>query len=393
MIDFLKEADKIKEELINLRRDIHMHPELGFEEERTSKVIKDFLWYEGIEYYSMAKTGVCGIIRGELGEGKVIGIRADIDALPLTDKKDCYYKSKNNGKMHACGHDVHTAILLGVARIINRHKDSFAGVVKLIFEPAEETIGGAKDLINEGILENPHLDAVIGLHVSEDVECGKISIKENMVNAASNSFSITIKGVGGHGAHPSVAVDPIVASAYVITSLQTIVSREVSPFNPAVITIGSIHGGTVANVIPEEVTMKGTIRTLNNKDRELVTRRVKEIVDEVGKSLRVIVDINMEEGYPCLYNNKNMVDLLKSCAEEVIGKGNIIIKDKPSMGVESFAYYAQERPSVFYYLGTGNKAKGTTMPAHGSYFDVDEDAIPLGVAIQCNLLYEYLTRL
>lgn len=393
MIDFVKEAEAIKDELINLRRDLHMYPELGFEESRTSKIIKNFLWYEGIEYYSMAKTGVCGIIRGEQGEGKCIGIRADIDALPILDKKDCYYKSKIEGKMHACGHDVHTTILLGVARIINKYKNEFKGTIKLIFEPAEETVGGAQDLIKEGLLENPHIDKVIGLHVSEEVECGKISIKEGMVNAASNPFTLKITGIGGHGAHPSVAVDPIVAAAYIITSLQTIVSREISPLNPSVITVGSINGGTASNVIPEEVEIKGIIRTLTINDRELACRRVREIVESVGKALRVNVDLNIDEGYPCLYNNEEMIMELKDVAKDIIGEENILNKEKPSMGVESFAYYANERPSLFYYLGTGNRDKGTTMPAHGSYFDVDEDSIPIGVAIQCKYIYEYLTRL
>lgn len=392
MIDFFNEANSIKDELINIRRDIHMHPEIGFEEERTSKIIKNFLWYEGIEYKNVAGTGICAIINGNNHNNRVIAARADIDALPLVDKKDCYYKSKIQGKMHACGHDAHTAILLGVARIMNRHKDEFSGTIKLLFEPAEETSGGAPIMIREGVLENPHVDAIIGLHVSEDVDCGKISIKEGMVNAASNPFKITVRGVSSHGASPQLSIDPIVISSHIITAIQNIVSRETSPLKPTVVTIGSIHGGTAMNIIPEEVVLEGTIRTITDKDREFVTRRLRDIVQNILRSFRAEGDIEIEEGYPLLYNNSNMISILRSNAENIIGRENIIIKREPSMGVESFAYFANACPSVFYYLGTRNEEKNTDRSAHTNYFDIDEDAIPIGVAIQCSIMYDYLTR-
>lgn len=392
MIDFLKEAEVIKEELINIRRDIHMHPELGFEEVRTSKIIKDFLWYEGIEYFVSGKTGICAIIKGEAGEGKTLGIRADIDGLPVIDKKDCYYKSKNPGKMHACGHDAHTTILLGVARILNKYKSDFKGNIKLFFEPAEETTGGAKLMIEEGVLDNPYVEGVIGLHVSEDVDCGKISIRKRMVNAASNPFTITIKGKGAHGASPNHSIDPIVIASKIVLALQSIVSREVSPFHPMVLTIGSIHGGTVSNVIPDEVSLSGIIRTITSEDREYVVKRVKEIVEGICKSFRAQAEVNIYEGYPCLYNNEDLTDRLIDVAGDLIGEGNIIIKENPSLGVESFAYFANERPSVFYYLGSRNIIKGTDKPAHGNYFDIDEDCLEIGVALQSAFIYDYLTR-
>lgn len=391
MIDFLKEAKNIKDELINIRRDIHMHPELGFKEERTSKLIKDFFWYEGIENYPMAKTGVCGLIRGEKGEGKVIGVRADIDALPLVDKKEVYYKSKNHGIMHACGHDVHTTILLGVSRILNKYKSDFGGVIKLIFEPAEETEGGAKLMIQEGILDNPKVDGFIGLHVSEDVDCGKVQVKEGMFNAASNPFKITVKGKGAHGANPNLSVDTIVITSHIILALQDIVSREISPHNPTVITIGSIHGGTAKNIIPEETTIEGIIRTVNNKDREFIKKRVKDIVNGICTSFRAKAEIEIIEGYPSLFNNKEMTNKLKDIAENILGYDNVLRKKQVSLGVESFSYFANERPSVYYYLGTRNINKNTDEPAHGNYFDVDEDAIPIGVALQCSFIYDYLT--
>ena len=286
MIDFLFEARNIKDELIEIRRNIHKHPELGFEEYKTSKLIKDFLDSEAIEYYSISKTGVCGIIHGKTSKGKTIGVRADIDALPIVDKKKCSYRSEEEGKMHACGHDAHTAILLGVAKILNKNKDIFSGNIKLIFEPAEETTGGAKLMIEEGILVKPDVDAFIGLHVTESVDCGQIKIKKGMVNAASNPFIIKIKGLGGHGAYPHITIDPIVISAHVIIALQTIVSREIAPLNPSVITIGSIHGGTAQNIIPEDVILKGTIRTTSKKDREFIVKRVQEVTNGICNLFR-----------------------------------------------------------------------------------------------------------
>lgn len=392
MVDFRKEANEIKNELIDIRRDIHMHPEVGFEEVRTSNLIKDFLKNEGIEYTSVAGTGVCGIIRGtKEGSGKTIGIRADMDALPIQDNKVCEYKSTVKGKMHACGHDGHTTILLGVAKLLNRHKDLFSGNVKLLFEPAEETTGGASIMIKEGALENPKVDRVIGLHVTEDLECGKIRIKKGVVNAASNPYKIKIKGSGGHGAAPSATVDPIVIGANVVSVLQTIVSREISAVNPAVITVGSFHGGTAQNIIPEEVELSGIIRTMTVEDRAFACKRLKEIAEGTAMTARGSAEVFIEESYPCLINDDDSVDLVKNAAIKVLGEENVIEQKNPSMGVESFAYFAMERPSAFYFLGTGNKEKGTDKSAHSSLFDIDEDALPLGVAIQCQSALDYLT--
>lgn len=387
-LDFLKMANDIKDELIELRRDFHMNPELGYEEHRTSDKIKEFLKREGIEYIETAATGVCGIIRGN-GE-KTIGIRGDIDALPLEDKKGCTYSSTIKGKMHACGHDAHTTILLGVAKILNRVKDKLNGNIKLLFEPAEETTGGAQVMINEGALENPHVDNVIGLHVDENIEVGTVGVKWGVVNAASNPFTIKIKGKGAHGARPHTGVDPIVIGSSVVMALQSIVSRELPPTDPAVLTIGSFHGGTAQNIIPEEVTISGIIRTMKTEHREYVKKRLVEVVEGIVNSMRGQCEIEIEESYPCLYNNDDTVKTLLDSAEEVIGKDNVKILDNPSMGVESFAYFSMERPSAFYYLGSRNENKGIIHPAHGSLFDIDEDCLPIGVAIQCKTAYELL---
>lgn len=393
MIDFIKEAKSLENELIELRRDFHRHPELGFEEYRTSSKIKEILKSQGIEYKEVAKTGICAIINGEAEgaeQGKTIALRADMDALPLVDKKVCDYTSTVPGKMHACGHDAHTTILLGAAKILNNNKDKLKGKVKLIFEPAEETVGGARYMINEGVLENPKVDAVIGLHVSEDVECGKISIKTGVVNAASNPFTLKIKGKGGHGAHPEATIDPVVAASHFIVAIQTIVSREIPPVYPAVITVGSIQGGTAQNIIPEEVTLKGIMRTLTNKHRSYVKERFVDILEGICKSFRVSYDLEVEESYPCLYNDDNMVYRMESTAKDIIGKDNVLKQQFPSMGVESFAYFSNERPSVFYFLGTANTQRGINNPAHGSYFDIDENSLHIGAALQAAAAYNYL---
>ena len=393
MSRFKNEAESIKDEIIGIRRSLHENPEIGYEEFNTSKLIKDFLIKEGITYEEYAKTGVCALIKGNKADnGRVIGVRADIDALPLEDKKKCSYASKIKGKMHGCGHDGHTSILLGIAKLINNNRDIFGGTVKLMFEPAEETTGGAKVMIEEGVLENPKVDVMCGLHVEETIDCGTIMVKKGTVNAASNPFSITIKGAGGHGAYPDTAIDPIVIASHVVTSLQGIVSREIKPVNPAVVTIGSIHGGTAQNIIPSEVKLAGIIRTMTMEDREFAKRRLKEIVNGVCATFRGSAEIEIEESYPCLYNDDDMVELLEKSAKEVIGEENVKLQKNPKLGVESFAYFANEVPSVFYFLGIRNEKKGIIYPAHNSLFDIDEDALPIGVAIQCEIAVNYLTR-
>lgn len=385
---FLGESDKIEEEIIKIRRKIHANPELGYEEKNTSKLIKDFLKSNDIEYKEVAHTGVYGIIRGK-GE-KTVALRADMDALPITEKNICEYSSKNPGKMHACGHDAHTAILLGAAKILNLNKDKIHGNVVLLFEPAEETVGGAREMIKENVLCSPKVDGIIGLHVNEQINCGEIGIKSGVVNAASNPFHIIITGKGGHGAHPEDTVDPVVIAANVITALQSVVSREIPPVDPAVITIGSIHGGTAGNIIPEDVEISGIIRTMKSEHREYVKKRLIEIVNGITNSMRGSCKIDIEESYPCLYNDKNMEDILRRSAEKVIGRDKIIELQSPSMGVESFAYFSMEKPAAFYFLGCRNEKKGIIHPAHGNLFDIDEDCLKIGAAIQASAVVEFL---
>ena len=382
-MNFLKEAKCIENELINLRRNFHSYPELGFEEYETSKKIKQFLDKENINYIETAKTGICALIQGK-NKGKTIGIRADMDALPLQDKKVCEYASKVEGRMHACGHDAHTAILLGCAEILNSMRDELNGNVKLFFEPAEETVGEARFMIRDGILENPHVDAVIGLHVDENIEIGSVGVKKGVVHAASNPFTIKIMGKGGHGAHPDLTVDPVVIASNVV------VSREISPTDAAVITVGTIHGGTAQNIIPEEVTISGILRTVKTEHREYVKERLKTITENITAALRGKCEIIIEESYPCLYNDDSMVDIFLNSAKKIVEKSKINIMEKPSLGVESFAYFSMERPSLFYFLGSGNKEKGIVNPTHGNYFDIDENCLAIGVALQCQTAVDFL---
>ncbi|HSN59207.1 MAG TPA: amidohydrolase [Clostridiaceae bacterium] len=387
-INFLAKAEEIKDLLIEYRRDFHRNPELGFEEHRTSDTIKEFLDNEGIEYFETAGTGICALIKGK--EGRTVAIRADMDALPIQDMKTCEYSSRNAGKMHACGHDAHTAILMGAAKILNGMKDSLVGNVVLLFEPAEETTGGARIMIKEGVLEKPYVEAVIGLHVDENIDSGMVGVKKGVVNAASNPFTIRIKGKGGHGARPEATVDPVVIASSVVMNLQTIVSRELTPTVPAVLTIGTINGGTAQNIIPEEVVLSGIIRTMTTEHREYVKMRLREIAEGVTLSLRGTCQVDIEESYPCLYNDDGMLELLKESAGEQLGEENVIDLSDPSLGVESFAYFSMERPSVFYFLGCRNEDKGITHPAHSNKFDIDEDCLAAGVAVHCAAAYKYL---
>ncbi|MDU5230605.1 MAG: amidohydrolase, partial [Anaerococcus sp.] len=336
------EANHIKDELIEIRRTLHQYPELGFEETNTSKFIKDFLTKEGITFKEFAGTGVCGIIEGtKEGENKkVIGLRADIDGLPMQDKKSCSYASKISGKMHACGHDGHTTILLGAAKLLNKNKDKFNGTIKLIFEPAEETTGGARVMIEEGVLTNPNVDVMCGLHVEETLDAGMIMVRRGTVNAASNPFNITIKGSGGHGAYPDTAIDPIVMASHVVTSLQSIVSREIKPVNPAVVTIGSIHGGTAQNIIPNEVKLGGIIRTMTNEDREFAKLRL------YGEDEKAKADVKKV----LLYVLNKMIALLHPfmpfITEEIYSalpdkKDMLIVEDWPIFN-EEFEFISEE---------------------------------------------------
>lgn len=389
-----KRAAELFSELVEIRRDFHMHPELSENEYRTSKKISQYLTNWGIEHQTnIADTGVVAIIRGKKDgktDGKTVGARADIDALPLTEDNDLEFKSINHGVMHACGHDVHTTIHLGVARILKEMEDELEGNVKIFFQPAEETVGGADRMIKEGVLKNPDVDAVVALHLMPYMDVGEVELKYGKLNAATNEFTIRIKGRSSHAAYPEKSVDSVVTAGYMITALQSFVSRNVSSLESVVLTIGQINGGTKNNIIAGEVIMSGTMRTLDPAIRIYAKKRVQEIVEDTAKIYGASASIDFEEGYPALINDKDIVDSLKETAETMLGKENVHLKEFPSMGADDFSFFCESTKCAYYNLGSGNKSKGWIHPIHNEKFMVDEDCIKTGVILQTKTLIELL---
>ncbi|ASJ02496.1 peptidase M20 [Thermococcus profundus] len=379
--DPVSEAKKIEERIISWRRDFHMHPELGYEEERTSEIVEEHLREWG---YSVKRVGT-GII-ADMGKGeRTIALRADMDALPIHEENDVPYKSKVPGKMHACGHDAHTAMLLGAARIIAEHRDELNGRVRLIFQPAEEGGNGAVKMIEGGALEG--VDAIFGFHVWMDLPSGLIGIREGPFLAGAGIFNGKIIGKGGHGASPHETIDPIPIAAEAVLALQTVVSRNVDPIETGVVSVTSIHGGTAFNVIPEEVKFKGTFRFFKPEIGELIQRRMGEILDGVTKAHGAKYELSIEELTPPTINSKEMADFARKVAEKYgLRYGEV----RPTMGAEDFAFYLQKVPGVFLALGIRNEGKGIIYPHHHPKFDVDEEVLYLGTAMEVALAFEFL---
>ena len=385
-------VNEINDELINIRRDFHMNPEIGGNEFRTMKKICEYLDSWGIEYIKgVAETGVVAIIRGK-NDGKTIGVRADIDALPITEENDFLYKSLNSGTMHACGHDGHTTIALGTAKILKSMESVLSGNVKFFFQPAEETTGGAERMINEGCLKNPDVDYVIGLHVDPSINTGKISMKYGKMMAASDEITIVVRGKSTHGAQPHDGIDPIFIASNLVMSLQSIISRNLSPINSAVFTLGSINGGTKGNIIPDEVKMTGILRTLDDNTRIYMKDRIKSIVENVANGLGGEGRLLIRESYCALINNDETVEVVRNIAQNTLGKENVIINEFPSMGSEDFAYFSQAVKSCYYNLGCRNEEKNAIYPIHSSKFNLDERCLKLGVELQVKNVMELLNR-
>ena len=389
MDNLLGRAKELGADFVAYRRDFHRHPELGLEEKRTSKIVADFLMQLGIEVQMVAGTGVVGLIRGSRA-GKTIALRADMDALTITEQTGAEYASTVPGVMHACGHDGHTAILMGVAKLLSENRD-FSGNVKLLFQPAEEGPGGALPMVEAGVLANPHVDAAVGLHLGTvKYAAGQIALRDRVVCAAPDTIQITVKGKGGHGAHPHHSVDAIVASGHIITSLQSIVSREMDPLASVVITIGTIHGGYRQNIIADEVVMRGTVRTLDAVVRDGMAERIERIIKGICDSFRCEYELDYERGYPVLLNDAAMTKHVELVATRLLGEGNVFMAPHPSMGGEDFSYFAEKVPSCFFSLGAMNAAKKCDYPGHHPQFDFDEDAIPVGMALLAEICLGYL---
>jgi hippurate hydrolase len=362
----------------SVRHHLHANPELSYKEFNTSKFIQDHLQSLGIPFKVMAETGVVALIEGKKSN-RVIALRADIDALPIQEANNVAYASKVPGVMHACGHDVHTTILLGAARILNETKAHWEGTVKLIFQPGEEkNPGGASILIKEGVLENPAPTAIIGLHVHPILETGKLSFKSGKAMASADEIYITVKGKGGHAATPHLTADTVLAASELVVALQKVVSRDKDPLSPSVLSICAINGGFTTNVIPSEVKLMGTFRAMDETWRFNAHKRMKEIADGIATSSGAEIDFKIDVGYPTVYNDPVITEKARSIASSTMGNSNIE-EGELRMGAEDFGYYSQKIAGCFFRLGTGNKQKNITSGVHTPTFDIDEDAIEIGM--------------
>src|SRR5665647_1707190 len=380
MNELFQRAKAMEDKFIGFRHQFHRHPEPGWEEFETSATVMHYLDELGIPYTRIGTTAVVGLIEGGLPGEKCIGIRADMDCLPITEKTGVEYVSQIPGRMHACGHDGHTAILMGVATLLSEIKDQIPGKVKLFFQPAEEGPGGGKIMIEAGCMENPKVDAVIALHVAtQDLPTGKVAMMPGPSSGGTQGLTIVIKGRGGHGAHPHKSVDAIVAAAQMITALQSIASREVDPLDSIVITIGTIQGGYRGNVIADRVEMTGTIRTLRPNVRNAVPGQIERIVAGVCAAYRCTYEIDIPEGIPSVINDPAMVSIAQEACISVLGKDKVIIKKRPSMGGEDFCYFAQAAPGMMISLGAENAKKDCNFPGHHPNFNIDEDCIALSL--------------
>jgi len=387
----LAEASKLRDKLTEWRRDFHQHPELGFEEIRTSGIVAEHLEKLGLEVQrGVGKTGVVATLHGTQ-PGPTIALRADMDALPMQDQKQVPYRSQVPGKAHTCGHDAHTSILMGTAQFLVEQKIPFKGNIKFIFQPAEEGLAGAQAMIEDGVLENPKVDAIAGLHVFYGAPTGRVTVVRGVAMAAADRIAIKIIGKGGHAAHPHRSIDSVSVTAEVLSALQHIVSRQVDPLQSAVITIGQINGGTASNIIAPEVVMKGTVRTLNEAIRSEMPARIEKVIKGVTEALGASYEFEYTRGYPTVSNDDVMVDHMWEAATKVLG-GSKVELSLPSMGGEDFSYYTHHVPGVFFRLGVGSDEKNIEYPHHHPLFDIDEDGLPIGVAMLTQIALTYLEK-
>ncbi len=383
-------AAEVFSDVVAYRQHIHANPELSFKEFQTSLFIKEKLTSLGIEFSSLANTGVVGLIKGAIPSDEVVALRADMDALPIHEANDKPYRSKNQGVMHACGHDVHTSSLLGTAYILNKLKDEFAGTIKLIFQPAEELLpGGASIMIKEGVLENPKPQSIVGQHVMPLIDAGKVGFRSGIYMASTDELYVTVHGKGGHGAQPHQNVDPVLITAHILVALQQIVSRNADPRLPSVLSFGKMNANGATNIIPNEVKLEGTFRTLNEEWRNEAHRLMKKMAEGIAESMGGSCEFNIMRGYPFLINEEKVTANARSCAEEYLGKENVIDLDI-WMAAEDFAYYSQVTDACFYRLGTGNVEKGTTYSVHTPNFDIDEDALKASTGLMAYIALKQL---
>jgi len=383
------------DELVLLREHLHMHPELSNQEYQTQKLIIDYLSkLDGVEVYPTVETGVVAVIKGrkDTGSNRVIALRADIDALAIQDEKDCRYKSLVKGVMHACGHDVHTVILLGVTKVLSTARGEFSGTVKMFFQPAEETTGGALRMIQAGWLENPKAEAVFGLHVDPSLPVGSIYYRYGALFACSDLLKITVKGEAAHAGYPEEGIDSIVVASEIVLGLQTIASRKVSFSDEVVLSFGKITGGEVINALAKEVVIEGTLRTFNPSVREKVLAEIEHVATHIASAHHATARLEVTQGYPVLINDKKAVDHMVDVAHKVLGSQNVLERKKPTTGSEDFAFFGQYVPSCYYLLGVADFEKGINHPIHSPLFDVDQKAIFLGCLLQTMITLDFLRK-
>ncbi|TMI50698.1 amidohydrolase [Candidatus Bathyarchaeota archaeon] len=390
-LDLLKEAAEIEPEIIKIRREIHQKPELAYREEVTSKLVAERLEALGIQVKrGVGGTGVLGVLKGPR-PGKVVGLRADMDALPLDEMADVEFKSKVKGVMHACGHDTHVAMLLGAARLLANHKNELQGTVKFLFQPAEEHggRGGAKPMIEDGVMKDPKVDYVFGLHIAGDHNSGILGFRAGPFAASPDTFGIRIIGRGGHGASPHETIDPVYVAAQVIIALQGVSGRMIDPMQPIVISVGAVHSGTKENIIPDEAVLQGTIRTLDEVTRKRAKAKVEEVVKGVCKAFGAKAIVEFEkDAYPVTVNDDKVTEQAMKIVREIRG-GTKVKVIEPMLGGEDFSRFLHEAPGTFYFLGTRNTAKGCIYPNHSSRFKVDEDVLKYGSASLALLAVEF----
>ena len=374
------------------RRYLHQHPEIAFQEENTARFVAERLRDLGIEVKTgIARTGVLGTLRG-VQPGRTVLLRADMDALPMDELNDVPYRSQNPGAMHACGHDAHTAMLLGVARLLAERKEEIKGTVKFAFQPAEEAGalgGGAKPMIEEGVMDDPPVDAAFGVHMAQDLPVGTIGLCVGPAFAAPDGFEATIAGRGGHGARPHTCIDPVVIASQCVVALQTLVSRELDPMKPAVVTVGSIHAGTAPNVIPEEATMQGTVRTFDEGVRRQLAERIPALIEGIASAMQGRATVEYRLGYPVLVNDEAMTGLVREVAREVVGPEKVLERE-PGMVGEDMSYFLQRAPGSFFLIGSRNEERGLIYGHHHPRFDIDEESLPVGVAAVAAVALRYL---
>ncbi|WP_008308911.1 M20 family metallopeptidase [Leptolyngbya sp. PCC 6406] len=382
----------LQPQLMTWRRQIHQRPELGFQEAQTARFICKKLTQWGIEYQSgMAKTGVVAVIPGDR-PGPVLGIRADMDALPIHELNEVDYRSQHDGVMHACGHDGHVAIALGTAYYLSQHRDSFAGTVKILFQPAEEGPGGAKPMIEAGALESPRVDAMIGLHLWNNLPLGTIGVRTGPMMAATELFHCSIQGQGGHGAIPHQTVDSIVVAAQIINALQTIVSRNVDPLAAAVVTIGKLTAGTALNVIADSAHMSGTVRYFDPSYRDFFAQRLDRVIGGICLSQGATYTLDYRALYPAVVNDPDVTDMVRSVALSVVETPAGVTPDCQTMGGEDMAFFLEAVPGCYFFLGSANRDRNLTYPHHHPRFDFDETALAIGVEMFVRCVETFCVR-